>query len=97
MSEEVKKFKPMRDDLLVVHRNFNDFTETPIRLLDDEDKTTWKFFEVLEVGPDVKSVNVGDVIIVPWAKVMIPFMVESIGQRCTITNEKEVWAVVDYV
>jgi hypothetical protein len=88
-----KEMKLFGKDILVKHRNMNDFTDTPIRLLDDEHKTDIKYFEILKTGPDVTELNEGDVVILPWARVMVPFLYRD--ERVTITNEDEVWGVIE--
>lgn len=95
MSDNIneQEMKMLGADMLVKHRNMNDFTDTDIRLLDNEHKTDLKYFEVLRIGPDVTDVNVGDVVIMPWARVMMPFFYQN--ERVTITNEAEVWGIIE--
>ena len=81
-------------DMLMKHRNTNDFSGSMIQMTDDEDTSEVKYFEVLQVSDDCSDVQVGDVVMVPWPRVMQPFLVN--GERVTITNEKEVWAILDY-
>ena len=82
----------LHKDILIKHRNTNDFTGSSIRLLDDENKSDLMYFEVLQVSPDVTEIEVGDVVILPWPNVMMPFLLN--GERVTITSEDEVWAVL---
>mgnify|MGYP006289276513 CR=1 FL=1 len=88
-----QEMKMLGKDILVKHRNMNDFTATDIRLLDDEQKSDFKYFEVLRTGPDVTEITVGDVVIIPWARVMMPFLYQN--ERVTISNEDEVWGVLE--
>lgn len=91
------ELRPMNDDLLLLHRDLNEVKGGVIRLTDeDTDHYTSMFFEVLRTGPQASEVKVGDVVWVPWRRLVPPFIVtvNGIEKNVTITAEKEVLAIV---
>lgn len=81
-------------DILLKHRNTNDFTGGMIRVHDDQDSSDVKYFEVVLASDGCQDVQVGDIVMLPWPRVMPPFMLND--ERYTITSEDEVWAILDY-
>lgn len=91
------EIRPMNDDLLLLHRDFNDVSGSQIKLIDESaDKYTSMFFEVLRTGPQASEVKVGDVVWVAWRRLVPPFIVTVNGmeKNVTITSEQEVLAIV---
>ena len=83
----------LHKDILMKHRNTNDFSNTPIIMKDNEQKSDLMFFEVVQTSDQVTEINQGDVVVVPWARTVPPFILN--GERVTITSEDEVYGVVN--
>lgn len=94
MSSDIKIKRLLHKDILIKHRNTNDFNSSPIYMFDDENKSDIMFFEVVKVSPNVTLVKEGDVVLLPWSRVIPPFMVGD--ERLTITSEDEIYAVIEY-
>lgn len=74
----------------------NDENSRIITLFDTKtDKN--QFYEVLKIGEEVSSVGVGDIIWMPWASGLPPFLLEhNEGERkFTITREENIDLVVE--
>ena len=87
--------KPLRDDILVKFRTSNDqnLTSGGIWMKENTTQTEYEYYDVVSVGPDVKDVEPGDVVMLSWARLTPPFRHDN--EKYAVTSYKEVWAVVD--
>lgn len=98
MAVDYKKFKPMNDDVLLIHKPARELRgDSSIIFMDDEDKDKVLYFNVLAVGTDTTDVKVGDVVMVEWGRCVPPFDMDVDGKtkKVTITSEKELMAIVE--
>ncbi len=94
------EIRPMNDDILLLHRDFNEVKGGAIALIDENaDNYTSMFFEVLRIGPKTSDVKVGDIVWVAWRRLVPPFIitVNGIEKNVTLTSEQEVLAIVGEV
>lgn len=94
---DYKKVKPLRDDVLLRLKPAREVQASLIYFKEDTSNSPLQSFYVEAVGPDVKHVKVGDVVICSWKRVTVPFDLHMDGksQKFGITSEKEIDAVVE--
>lgn len=87
--------RPINNDV-IVRKVRDEFQEGSIVLSPEEDDTQ-KVFDILAVSGKVRSVKVGERVIIPWTRITDPFEHMIDGERCMIgvTDEKEILAVID--
>jgi co-chaperonin GroES (HSP10) len=98
MNIDVMKLSPLRDDVVLKLKPIQKATNSVIFIEEQLDHTTMQFFEVIRVGPDVKTVSVGDTVVCSWKRITEPFSATLDGVQCKvgITSEKEIDCIVDY-
>lgn len=89
--------KPMNSDVALRKVEKAKYSGTGIFLGEDSEDDQQKFFEVVAVSPKVKSVRVGETVIVPWPRITDPVEVDIDGEPTMVgfTDEKEILAVID--
>jgi len=97
MHVDVNKLRPQRDDVILIHYPMNKVNTIIIN--ENEDEETTMFFRVLRKGNDVKHVDVGDIVSVPWKRCVPPFeaLVDGVVKKVTITSEVELLGVLEGV
>ena len=92
---KITKFTPMRSDVLLVKRPDEQRGLIVYKEFSDESS---QHYIVAAIGPDVKEVKIGDVVIADWRKMTPPFdFVDDDGKmvKVAVTAEKEIHAVVE--
>lgn len=89
---KAETLKPMRDDVLLVHKPEREVVSSLIYFKDDSSNKPMQSFVVLKVGPDVRHVAVGDVVACSWTRMTPPFdsTLEGKPVKVSITSEKEI-------
>lgn len=97
MSFEYKQLKMLRDDVLLSLKPVHKATDSLIYFEEQLDHTSLQYFFVETIGPDVKHVKVGDVVVCSWKRITPPFdaMREGRMAKFGITSEKEIDCIVD--
>lgn len=90
---EAKVKRLLHRDILIKHVNINDLRDSQIRIIDNEHLSDLKYFEVLDRSDNVTEIEIGDIVALPFSKVMMPFEINN--ERVTITSEDEVWFVYE--
>lgn len=84
------KIKPFGKKILVTEKANENVTESGIVLSGKTNETTAAV--ILEIGPDVTEVNVGDVVYLEWGK---GHPVKVDGQMMAIIDEQYISAVIE--
>lgn len=97
MSFEYKKLKPLRNDVLLSLKPAHKATESLIYFKEQLDHSSMQYFYVEAIGPEVKHVSVGDVVVCSWKRITPPFEAEREGRiaQFGITSETEIDCIVD--
>ena len=94
---DYKKIKPLRDDVLLRLKPSHESSNSVIFYKEQLDNSSLQTFYVEAVGPDVKHVSVGDVVVCSWKRITPPFdaYVADKLSKFGITSEKEIDAVLE--
>lgn len=93
----VETMKPLRDDVILKLKPIQKAVSSLIYFAEQLDHTSMQYFTVLQIGPDVKVVKVGDTVVCSWKRITTPFdaNVDGVPSKIGITAEKEIDCIVD--
>lgn len=91
----MSNIRPLGDDVLLKFKTTEttNLTKGGIYVKDNDKMSEFEYYDVAAIGPDVKTVEVGNVVMMSWAKMTPPFKHE--GEKYGVTSEKEIWAVIE--
>lgn len=95
MTDLVKNFKPINDDVLLRHVAHK---ETSMIYMRDTANDQSNRFEVLAISPSVTDVKVGDIVLCDWTRMTEPFpLLNDKGERvkAAVTSVFEIDAVLE--
>lgn len=94
---DYKKIRPLRDDVLLRLKPTHQASGGLIVFKEQTDHTSMQYFHVVAAGPDVKHVQVGDLIVCSWKRITPPFDLdyEGIPSKFGITSEQEIDCIVE--
>lgn len=95
---KIESIKPLWDDVVVCRVRKDVVEQRMIQLLNDrQEEEAIQYFEIINVGDDVKSVKVGEVVAIPWTNITEPVEGRLHGavRQFGITSEKEILGVIE--
>lgn len=96
MDLDIRKVRPLRDDVVLCVKYERDITKSVIYFEEDVESKTNQYFEVIRVGPDVNMVSEGDVVLCSWMRITPPEngLLDGVKRKYGLTSQKEILAVL---
>jgi len=95
----LEKLIPIKKDLLLKETDLNKVEKRLVHVVTSkwtpllQQSNEFRYYEVLDTGPEVMDVAIGDIVLVSWANTVPSFFWE--GTKLTLTSEKHIIAVVE--
>jgi len=91
----LEKLIPIKKDLLLKETDLNKVEKRLVHVVTSklQQNNEFRYYEVLDTGPEVMDVAIGDIVLVSWANTVPSFFWE--GTKLTLTSEKHIIAVVE--
>ncbi len=91
----LEKLIPIKKDLLLKETDVNQVEKRLVHIITDklQQRNEFRYYEVLDIGPEVTDIAIGDIVLVSWANTVPSFYWE--GSKLTLTSESKIIAVVE--
>ena len=89
----IKNFRPLDNDVALMRCDQEKIYNYAVLVADNNELQDYQYYEVVAKGNNVKRVNVGDTVLMSWARMTPP--IDFIEGKIALTNQKELVGVVD--
>lgn len=89
----IKKFRPLDDDVALIRCDQEEVYGYTVIVNDDNDLEDFQYYDVVAKGKNVDSLNVGDRVVMSWAKMTPP--IDFFEGKVAFTNQKEIIGVIE--
>ena len=89
----IKNFRPLDNDVALKRCDQEKIYNYSVIVGDNNDLQDYQYYEVMAKGNRVDAVEVGDTVVMSWARMTPP--IDFIEGKIALTNQKELVGVVE--
>ena len=89
----IKNFRPLDDDIALMRCDQEKIYNYSVIVADDNELQDFQYYEVMAKGNGVEEVNVGDIVLMSWARMTPP--IDFYEGKIALTHKKELVGIVE--
>lgn len=89
----VKNFRPLDNDVALIRCDQEKIYNYAVLVADNNELQDYQYYEVVAKGNNVKNVDVGDTVLMSWARMTPP--IDFHEGKVALTDQKEIVGVIE--